>query len=379
MARYSPIALRIFHPSGTISLVNSLRIKGKRASREVWKALMTENNTNDAGQPSAPEEGTTSSDTRSKGTTGSARKSKKPQKVKTRKSVQASKGSAGKETTKNKPKNLNRRNFIIGFIALIVVFDIVILSVVFFSGIGPKVAPNSDPKELIRGQLPIENAIPEVGYDPALSFANHTDLTIANTSSMKPIENNLFKKGGAPDGSDLLYDAMIVNRVLRLNTDWIDYLNQGNQKVFESLSSDPKDPAKQKLIELGGNSQIAYHRIALGEIRHIGSKYYIITQASYILVHDGQQEIFDDLFVYELIKQGNTLVVANFERIPQYQTQSVQEPTGPEGAVDGAVENPDEAATDEASEGTEEGAAEGAGEGEAEEQPEGTTEEEPEQ
>jgi hypothetical protein len=335
---------------------------------------MTENNTNDAGRQSFPVDdaavpGADSTGTpRSTSSADSSTTKNKPRKISAPKSRRVPKDSSASkrkgdsnDTGKRPAKGVrNRRNFIIGFIVVIVIFDIAILSVVFFSGLGPSAPPNSNPVTLIQEQLPIENTIPEIGYDSSLTFANHTDLTIANTSSMKPIENNLLKKGAGPNGSDLLYDALIVNRVLRLNTDWIDYLNQGNQKVFDSLSSDPKSPAKNKLIELGGKSQIAFHRIALGEIRHIGSKYYILAEVSYILVHDGQQESFDDLFVYELIRDGSTMVVGDFERIPQIKAPAQAQTPPPDQS---------EAVTDETT-------TEVAPEDATEEQPEGTTEEE---
>jgi hypothetical protein len=337
---------------------------------------MTDNNTNDSGQISTPQGAESASD----------KTPKKPKKIEARKNRQGAKRSSSskgdsnaKGTAKRKPNAKNRRNFIIGFIALIVLFDVVIMSIVFFSGIGPKVAPSADPVKLIQEQLPIENTIPEIGYDTSLTFANHTDLTIANTASMKPIENNLLKKGAGPNGSDLLYDALIVNRILRLNTDWIDYLNQGNEKVFESLSTDPKAPAKEKLIALGNGSMIAYHRIALGEIRHIGSRYYILAQASYILVRDGQQEAFDDVFVYELIRQGDTMVVSDFERIPQMPQQAAQAAPQPDPAAtapaDGTAETNPEVATEGESQEQTEGDSEEQSEGTSEDQPEGTAEE----
>lgn len=268
---------------------------------------MTENRTNNAGNQRvpAPERATKKV------------ASRKPQQG-SRNTSSPSSGSrptakTGVKWTKAKPSN--RRTFIIGVIILIVVFDVGVLGVWAISNGGKSEPPSSNPVALIQSQLPPENIIPEIGYDSSLTFATHPEISIANASSMKPIENNLYKRGAGPGGSDLLYDALAVNRVLRLNTDWIQYLNQGNENVFESVSSDAKYPARQKLIELGNDSQIAFHRIALGEISHIGNKYYILAQVNYILIKSGQQEGFSNLFVYELIRSNNTLVITNFEQL----------------------------------------------------------------
>jgi hypothetical protein len=273
-------------------------------------------------------------------------------------------GKSGGKRVAAKPTN--RRNFIIGFIALIVIFDVVVLGVWAISNTGDKVPPNPDPVSLIQSQMPPEYTIPEIGYDSNLTFDKHPDISIANVASMKSIENNLYKKGGAADGSNLLYDALTVNRVLRLNTDWIQYLNQGNEKVFESVAN---DSAKQKLIEVGAGSQIAFHRIALGEIRHIGNKYYILAQVNYILVKNGQQQSFDEVFVYELVRSRDTLLVSNLEHFPQGAVPAVTPDTNPgtdpaqtEDAAGGEPEAPaDETAgeTGEEQESTPEEGAEG--------------------
>jgi hypothetical protein len=225
-----------------------------------------------------------------------------------------SKRSTGAARTKGKSR-FSRKQLIIGLIAAVLVFDVGLVSFWFFSGGGggPSVPPNPEPYALIQGQMSNNRTIAEIGYDSTLTFANYTNLTIVNTSSLKPIENNLLKSGAGPNGSNVLYDEQIVGRVLRLNSDWVNHLNLADSAVFASVQEGSS--AQTKLAELGAGSLVAYHRLAIGEIRHTGKNYYIITRASYTLTKDGQLDIHDDLFVYKLVAQGNTMVVVDFEQI----------------------------------------------------------------
>jgi hypothetical protein len=233
----------------------------------------------------------------------------------------------------------SRKQIIIALIAVIFVFDAIVMSLLYFGNQnGPAVPPNSEPYSLIQSQMSNNRSIAEVGYDSALTFSNYTNLEIVNTSSLKPIENNLLKSGGAPGGGDSLYDEQIVGRVLKLNSDWVNYLNRSDQTVLASVQEG--SAAQAKITELGAGSLVAYHRLAIGEIRHSGKNYYLIAQASYTLTKDGQLDIHDDLFVYKLVARGATMLVVDFEQIPVGSLQG--QPAGAagegEGADGGAVE-----------------------------------------
>jgi hypothetical protein len=239
------------------------------------------------------------------------------------------KGAKGIGRSRGKTR-FSRKQFLIGLIAVIAIVDAGIISLWFFGNrSGPPVPPlyYSDPYLVIQGQMSNNRSIAEVGYDSALTFANYPNLTIVNTASLKPIENNLLRAGGEPDGKDFLYDEQIVGRVLRLNSDWVNYLNRGDRSVLESVQEG--SAAQTRVTELGADSMVAYHRLAIGDIRHSGKNYYLITQASYTLTRDGQLDIHEDLFVYKLVAKGDTLLVVDFEQIPvgSPQGQPVDTPT----------------------------------------------------
>jgi hypothetical protein len=308
-----------------------------------------------------PTNGAQATDAADKAPKGTSRKptSKKPANKKIRKrSAQGSEVSSGKKGNKQaeRKSHFSRKQIIIGLIVIVLIFDVVILTVGLVGGnTGPKVRPNSDPIALIQGQMSNNRAIAEIGHDSALTFANYPDLTIVNAASLKPIENNLLKSGGGPDGSDSLYDEQIVGRVLKFNSDWVDYLNKSSQAVFESVQEN--SPAQTKATELGAGSLVAFHRLAIGEIRHAGKNYYLIARASYTLTKDGKLDIHDDVFVYKLVAQGNTMLIADFEQIPvnaapEQTPEQTPEETPEETPAGSEPTEPDTEGVDEAGEGS---------------------------
>jgi hypothetical protein len=267
----------------------------------------------------------------------------------------------------------SRQQVVIALIAVVVIFDMAIATFLYFGGGrgGPSVPPNPDPYALIQSQMSNNRTIAEVGQDSTLTFANYTNLSIVNTASLKPIENNLLRSEAGPNGADVLYDEQIVGRVLKLNSDWVDHLNRGDQSVFSSVQAD--SGAYSKIDELGKGSLVAYHRLAIGEIRHTGKNYYIITRASYTLTKDGQLDIHDELFVYKLVVEGNSLLVADFEQLtpnaaldqPQMAPEDQPSDEWGEGSDESLEGSPDGS---DGSDGSFEGTPEGDGETSGEEQ-----------
>jgi hypothetical protein len=243
----------------------------------------------------------------------SARKNASTQKPTNVKSRQASSG--------KRKRRFGRKQILVALIAVFLLVDAVLAFAFLGSGRlfggsgGESVEPYTDQVALIQGQMAYNRNIYEIGYDEGLTFANYPNLTIVNTSSLKPIENDLLKAAGGPDGEDLLYDELIIRRILKLNSDWIDHINRGDQSVFTSVQEGSE--AQPKLVELAADaSGASYHRLAIGEMRHVGKNYYLITRATYTLTKAGQLDIHDDILVYKLVAQGDTMLVVDIEQIP---------------------------------------------------------------
>jgi hypothetical protein len=178
----------------------------------------------------------------------------------------------------------------------------------------PSTSPPIDLYRLIQSQIASNRNIAELGSDLTLTFTDYPGLSIVNTSSLKPIEDDVLAQGAGPEGTDVLYDEQIVKRVLAFNSDWVNYLMFKDTAVLASVEEG--SAAASKLAELGaGSEQVSYHRLALGDLRHVGQHYYLIARASYTLTKEGQLDLHDEVFVYKLVAAQDSMLITDFEQI----------------------------------------------------------------
>lgn len=233
-----------------------------------------------------------------------------------------------RKTQRNNPVQSNRhskrtqvkrpryhKQILIACIVVFLLLDLAILGFARFQKPAEVVAPSTDSLSLIAKELSsadIDGNIAQVGYDTSLTFASIDSLTFTDISQLQPIEDDLYKKEGGPDGSDLLYDEMIVWRIINFNSTWVDYLNKGARNVYSSVET--SSAAETKLADMGVGSKVSFARLSFGEIRHIDNDYFIIVQADYSLIGtDNQSEIHSDVYVYHLVPSGNTMLIVDFE------------------------------------------------------------------
>jgi hypothetical protein len=227
-------------------------------------------------------------------------------------------------------------------IAVILAFDVLIVGLAFSLGGGSpfkeKIAPNTNPVQLVQSQLRWNTHIPETGYDSALTKENYgASFTIVDPDKLKPLYdpidpsdeskwlNNYFRDGVSeaivtnPDGTTttetkkvkLLYDEVTVGRIIKLNCDWIDYANDGVDTVFESTRSGSKAEAYYKDLAEGGKVNI--NQLAFGTIYRDGNTVYALVHMRYTVTKPAANTVYDVVFLYKLVRSGGTLVVSDFE------------------------------------------------------------------
>ena len=230
----------------------------------------------------------------------------------------------------NSARNAGLRRIVIILIVAFVAFDLVVVAYIFLLSRGEPPVYYNQPTTVISKYVMTDGNINEIAYDQELSelsFANFPNLTITNTASLKLIDNNKYRALGGPNGTPLFYDDLIINRIMQLNNNWVNYLNNGDTSVFESVREG--SAAHTKLSEWGTGYQVAYHRLVFGELRYAeGVGYFIITQATYTLAGGGKLDQRDDVIVFRLQGSGNTLRVTDMEFIP-FPTRSTTATTAP--------------------------------------------------
>ncbi|MCL1798072.1 MAG: hypothetical protein FWG24_07180 [Eggerthellaceae bacterium] len=180
----------------------------------------------------------------------------------------------------------------------------------------PKSATNSNSVDLIRSQLASNHGstIKDVGYDSALTFETYgTHLTSVDASTLKPLVNN-YLATVTIDGETqvLLVDETAVSRILAANSDWSAYLQNGNAAVFENIVTDSE---AQRFMMMYQGYEITYHRLAIGEIYTNGADVYVLVQPYYTITQNGNSASVNDVFLYRLVEQDDTLLISEIEQV----------------------------------------------------------------
>lgn len=175
---------------------------------------------------------------------------------------------------------------------------------------------NSDPVALIQGQLFYNHGsvIASVGYDSALNLATVGPyLKSVDYTSLKPLSNNYLVRTGSGSSSHVaLIDETAVARIIDLNSNWVAYLNGQNSDVLNDVA---QGSDAENMINLYQGYQIVFHRLALGDIYVNGSNVYVLAQPYYTVLKEGQSATVNDVFLYTLVKQDDTLVVSGIEQV----------------------------------------------------------------
>jgi hypothetical protein len=222
-----------------------------------------------------------------------------------------------------KPKKLLKGNFrriiIIALVVVAAIFLLNLLGVLDRAGSsGGEYPPNVDMMQVLMTQFSQNKAIADLDEDTSLTFGYYSDAaalqTLTGGRELKPIENNLFKKGSP----NLLYDELIVGRVVKLGSDWA----AGSTAVIDDpekvayLDSVRGKDAEEKIAAKADGAQIAFHSMVIGEIRQTGGDYFLLTKEHYTLAKDGALNEREAVFVYELSKSSGGMYVTDFVELP---------------------------------------------------------------
>jgi hypothetical protein len=238
--------------------------------------------------------------------------------------------------TAKAPKVVLNRKFIT--IAIAIVLVIAVVCILIFTGNEEKVIPpNANYGVLVMGQLDKNEYIADITYDPALTIENNAAAALASAGELKPIENNFFKRDKDND-VDLLYDELIVGRVIQFNSDWVAYCNTAADQYADEAAIKAATTAAEasikdgssavaKLPELappgaegtelaGQKTKVAYHRLTIGQIMQ-GEKgdFVILVREYYTLMTGGTQSQVDNVYLYTLSAKGKSMLITDFIKL----------------------------------------------------------------
>ena len=235
-----------------------------------------------------------------------------------------------KSTRKRSWGLLSKRNMrtTIVIVALVLIMDVLVIGYVFASNNSSgRAEVHENPIELIHGQLDSNHgqAIATIAFNPEMTFNNYR----VNKGRIKNLDNNYLTT--VVDGDErkvILIDETMVSRLLAFNSDWAAYQNTGKPDVFDNIL--PNSQAEEFVLQHQG-FKISFHKLSIGQISTDGTKYYILAQPVYTLLKNGQSITVSDVCLFTFVRQGDTLVLSEIEKVDQ---PSQEARSSPEVEVD---------------------------------------------
>ena len=205
---------------------------------------------------------------------------------------------------------------ILALVVVIIVF--IALTIIFVvSGNHGEPVPPSNMQDVLNKHFGEEKGIANVEFDPSMTIDKVGKLKMSGAGNLKPITDNLMKKGKKKDGSDgLLFDDQIVGRIIKYNSDLVSYANDEVDDVFDSVKK--KSQAEEFTKKIVDKRHIAYHNLVFGEILR-GSKknYFALVSENYTTINLDTSEAIEVTinYVYKLIPDGNTMIIEDIEKV----------------------------------------------------------------
>ena len=159
------------------------------------------------------------------------------------------------------------------------------------------------PEETIDMEALIEannnGNIRKIALDPSLEYVEERTSTYTDLADSQPSDDQELREN--------IYAAMIA-----YNCAWNDYVNYGDEKVFEYLKADGDAYNRAVTYETGTEKQQEFTQLSLGQIRTFDGGVYVFTEEFITITSGDKKHDFDDRMVYRLENIGGSYKIVSY-------------------------------------------------------------------
>ena len=168
--------------------------------------------------------------------------------------------------------------------------------------------PAADKTALIAGQLRYNKNIQVIEANNELRYDVTKDYSDSKVHMTKPIDDNLWYIEGS---NVIYYDQSVVAALINYSSKWIDYVNAGDEAIFEFVK--PESAAEQSILDLenADNTEKVFKLLQIGEIRQDDNCFYVWV---YEEVEDSDDDKAAEVMagVYELEIINDKMLISNY-------------------------------------------------------------------
>lgn len=174
----------------------------------------------------------------------------------------------------------------------------------------PDITPTADKSVLISSQLYYNDNIEQVKANELLTYNKDIDYKVSDINNSKPIENNIWF---TTDSNEVVYyDRAIVGALIAFDSQWIDYVNDGERQVFDLLKIDSRAYKNAAGFSKVGKVKETFKILEIGDLRQGSNGFYAWVYEEIQIVENGTTTIKEYKWIYYLEPIEGKMKIVNY-------------------------------------------------------------------
>lgn len=174
----------------------------------------------------------------------------------------------------------------------------------------PDPNPIADKNALVSSQLGNNINIEQVKANEALAYKPGTNYGQPDINNSKPITNNIWL---TPEtGEPTYYDKSVVGAIIAFDSQWIDYVNNGNKGVIDLLKKDSEAYRKAVSFSKVGKIKETFKLLEIGEIRQGADGFYVWAHEEIQITEKGKTTNQKYNWIYYLEPIDGKMQIVNY-------------------------------------------------------------------
>ncbi len=174
----------------------------------------------------------------------------------------------------------------------------------------PDPNPMADKNALVSSQLGNNINIEQVRANEALAYQLGKDYGQADINNSKPVTNNIWQT--PENGDPVYYDKAIVGTVIAFDSQWIDYVNDGNKGVLDLVKKGSEAYRKAASFSKVGKIKETFKLLEIGEIRQGADGFYVWTHEEIQITEKGKTTNQTYNWIYYLEPVEGKMQIVNY-------------------------------------------------------------------
>lgn len=170
--------------------------------------------------------------------------------------------------------------------------------------------PMADKAKLVQTQMDHNKNIKSVEANSALAYKSGVDYGISDLNKSQPIANNIWYTND--DGTPVYYDQEVVGALIAFNSQWIDYVNDGDKAVLK-LTKEGSDAYNNAVnFSKAGKVKEEFVSVEIGEIRQGEQGFYLWVGEKIELTENGTTSTAEYQWVYCMEPVGKEMKITDY-------------------------------------------------------------------